>query len=149
MNKVIITGNAVADAEIRNVAVGERETQVAKFCIAVKRNTKEEQVDFLNCTAWGKTAEIAEKYIMKGTKLLVEGSMQTDKYTNKDGNNVYYTYVNVNRVEFLGSKPKTEETEKTEQPVEAASNVSNPVQETPSATDFDILDMDDDELPFN
>ena len=80
---------------------------VAKFTLAVDRKYKkdgEQNADFINCTAFGKTAEVIEKYVTKGTKIIVEGRWQTGSYTNKDGNKVYTNDCMVENIEFCESK---------------------------------------------
>lgn len=103
MNKVMLIGRIVRDPEIR--AAGS--TTVAKYTLAVDRKYKkdgEPTADFINCIAFGKLADFAEKYLAKGTKVAVEGRIQTGSYTNKDGNKVYTTDVIVESTEFCESK---------------------------------------------
>ena len=105
MNKVMIMGRLVKDADVRTGT-----TAVAKFTLAVDRKFKkegEQTADFISCVAFGKTAEFVEKYLSKGTKILVEGRWQTGSYTNKDGQKVYTNDCVVEQVEFAESK-KTE-----------------------------------------
>lgn len=106
MNKVIMIGRLTKDPEIR-YAQGPSGTVVGAFSIAVDRRFKrdgEPDADFFNCTAFGKTAEFVEKYIHKGTKVVVEGHLQNDTYTNKDGNKVTATKIIVDTMEFAESK---------------------------------------------
>lgn len=103
MNKVMLIGRIVRDPEIR--AAGS--STVAKYTLAVDRKFKkdgEPTADFINCVAWGKLADFAEKYLHQGTKIAVEGRIQTGSYTNKDGNKVYTTDVIVESTEFCESK---------------------------------------------
>lgn len=103
MNKVILMGRLTRDPEVRMAG----EITVANFSLAVERRFKKDgqpEADFFECTAFRKTAEIAEKYLKKGTKVLVEGELQNDNYTNKDGQKVYRTKVIVNQIEFAESK---------------------------------------------
>ena len=77
---------------------------IARISLAVDRKFKQEgqpTADFINCIAFGKTAEVIEKYVTKGTKIAVVGRIQTGSYTNKDGATVYTTDVVADRVEFL------------------------------------------------
>lgn len=101
-NRVFLSGRATKDAEIRG-----DETKVARYTLAVDRKyTKgeEKQTDFLNCVCFGKTAEFAEKYVKKGTKLIVIGRIQTGSYTNKDGQKINTTDIVVEEHEFCESK---------------------------------------------
>ena len=118
MNKVILMGRCTKDPEIRYG--GANNTAVAKFSLAVDRKFKregdEQTADFINCVAFGKTAEFLEKYAHKGTKFVVEGRIQTGSYTNKEGNKVYTTDVMVENVEFAESKKANEDSEPASQP---------------------------------
>lgn len=100
MNKVILIGNLTKDIELQSTKTGKLVTQ---FSIGVRRD--KEVSDFPNCVAWGKTAELLEKYCHKGSKIAVEGSLQTSSY-EKNGEKRYKTIVYVSNVEFLDSKPQ-------------------------------------------
>ena len=106
MNKVILMGRLTRDPDMR-VSQGENATTVARFTLAVDRRFKrdgEQSADFISCFTFGKTAEFIEKYTKQGTKLCIEGRIQTGSYTNKDGNKVYTTEVYVENAEFAESK---------------------------------------------
>ena len=131
MNQVNLLGRITRDPDIR-YSQGEKSTCVAKFSLAVNRKFKKDEADFINCIAFGKTAELIEKYIRKGSQLAVTGSIQTGSYTNKDGNKVYTTDVLVSELDFCGGKNET----------------SN--QGQPASDGFmNIPDGIDEELPFN
>ena len=106
MNKVILMGRLTRDPEVRYG--GANNSAVARFSLAVDRRFKregdEQTADFINCVAFGKTAEFLEKYARKGTKFVVEGRIQTGSYTNKEGQKVYTTDVVCENVEFAESK---------------------------------------------
>ena len=106
MNKVILMGRCTRDPEVRYG--GANNSAVARFSLAVDRRFKregdEQTADFINCVAFGKTAEFIEKYGRKGTKFVVEGRIQTGSYTNKDGQKIYTTDVVVESIEFAESK---------------------------------------------
>ena len=102
MNKVILSGRLTKDPEVRRGA-----TTVARYSLAVDRRFKkdgEPDADFLNCIAFEKAAEFVEKYLRKGTKIIVTGRIQTGSYTNKDGQKVYTTDIIVEEHEFAESK---------------------------------------------
>ena len=105
MNKVILLGRMTRDAEVRH---GESESIFARFLLAVDRRFKkdgeEQTADFINCVAFGKTAEFLEKFGHKGVKFIVEGRIQTGSYTNKDGVKIYTTDIVVENIEFAESK---------------------------------------------
>lgn len=106
MNKTLLIGRTTKDPDIRYTQ-SEQPMTIARFNLAVARRFKkdgEQSADFISCVAFGKTAEFIEKYVFKGTKIAVEGRIQTGSYTNNDGNKVYTTDVVVEQVEFAGSK---------------------------------------------
>lgn len=107
MNRVILMGRLTRDAEIR-YSQGESSTAIARFSLAVDRRFRkegdEQTADFINCVAFGRTAEFMERFGRKGTKFVAEGRIQTGSYTNKDGQRVYTTDVVVESVEFAESK---------------------------------------------
>ena len=107
MNKVILMGRLTKDPDMR----GEGTALVARYTLAVDRRYNrdgEDKTDFIPCVAFSKGAEFAEKYLKKGTKIVVCGRIQTGSYTNKDGQKVYTTDVIVEEHDFAESK-KTEE----------------------------------------
>lgn len=106
MNRVILLGRLSRDPEVRVTQDGQ--TTIAKFGIAVDRRGKEDKADFFNVTAFNKTAQFAEKYLKKGTKIALSGRLQQDEYTNKDGQKVTNVSVVAEEVEFCESK-KTED----------------------------------------
>ena len=107
MNKVILMGRLTRDPEVR-YSQGENATAVARYTLAVdrrfSRNNDEQTADFINCVAFGRAGEFAEKYLHKGMKVAVTGRIQTGSYTNKDGVRVYTTDVVVEDHEFAESK---------------------------------------------
>lgn len=113
MNKVILMGRLTRDPDIR-YSQGENSLAIARFTLAVDRRFKREgsndqTADFISCVAFGKTAEFCERYAHQGTKLVVEGRIQTGSYTNKDGVKVYTTEVVVENTEFAESKNSSSE----------------------------------------
>ena len=98
MNKVILMGRLTRDPEVR-YSQGENATAVARYTLAVDRSQSrnnqngEQTADFIQCVAFGRSGEFAEKYFRKGTKVVVTGRIQTGSYTNKDGQRVYTTDV--------------------------------------------------------
>lgn len=139
MNKVIMMGRLTRDPEIR-YSQGANATAVGSFSIAVDRRFKrdgEPEADFFNCTAFGKQAEFVEKYLKKGTKIVVVGRIQNDNYTNKDGQKVNSTRIMVDEIEFAESK-------------NAAGGTTGAAKPQADADGFmNIPDGIDEELPFN
>jgi len=116
LNKVILMGRLTRNPEVR-YSQGEKATCVAKYTLAVNRRFHregEQDVDFINCVAFGKQGEFAEKYLKQGTKIVISGRIQTGSYTNRDGVKVYTTDVVIEEQEFAESK-KAAETSSTPQ----------------------------------
>ena len=137
MNKVIIIGRFTRDPEIK-YTTGENATATARFSLAVNRRFKNKEgdydADFINCVAFGKTAEFIEKYFTKGMAIGITGRIQTGSYTNKEGQKVYTTDVVVEETEFVESKNKG-----------TSDNVPN--NNANSNSDFEET-VSDDEMPF-
>ena len=140
MNKVILMGRLTRDPEIR-YGTGESATAIARYTLAVERRFKregEQSADFINCVAFGKSAEFAEKYLRQGTKMAVTGRIQTGSYTNKDGNKVYTTDIVVEEQEFAESKSASENSNPAPAPAVDADGFMNIPDE-----------VEDEGLPFN
>ena len=108
MNKVILMGRLTRDPEVRYTQ-GDGSMAIARYTLAVDRRQARSQdgqqsADFINIVAFGRSGEFAEKYLHKGTKLVVSGRIQTGSYTNKDGQTVYTTEVVAEDQEFAESK---------------------------------------------
>lgn len=106
MNKFIAMGRLVADPELK-YTTGEKAMAIANFRLAVDRRLKREgqpDVDYFRCQAFGKTAELINTYLHKGSKILMEGRVEINSYTNKEGQKVYTTDVTVENFEFAESK---------------------------------------------
>ncbi|MCR5149165.1 MAG: single-stranded DNA-binding protein [Eubacterium sp.] len=111
MNKVILMGRLTRDPEVR-YSQGQNGEQmaIARYSLAVDRRRArgagddQQTADFINCVAFGRQGEFAEKYLKKGTKIAVTGRIQTGSYTNKDGQKVYTTDVVIEEQEFAESK---------------------------------------------
>lgn len=136
MNKIILMGRLTRDPEVR---YSDDNKAVGRFVLAVDRKFKKDggpTADFFNCTAFGKTAEFVEKYLKKGTKILLTGSIQNDNYTNGHGEQVYAMQVIADELEFAESK-------------NAGSGTNEPTQtQTTSGGFMNLPDGIDDEMPF-
>lgn len=110
MNKVILMGRLTRDPEIRWTQANnmQQETCIARYTLAVdrrfRRDSDSQAADFISCTAFGRQAEFAEKYLRRGIKIAVAGRIQTGSYTNRDGQKVYTTDVVVEEQEFAESR---------------------------------------------
>ena len=144
INSVIIMGRLTYDPELRTTPNG---ISVVRFQVACDRNFsrsgEERKADFIDVTAWRQTAEFVSRYFRKGSMIAVEGSIQTDNFTDKDGNKRKSVQVVANNVSFCGSKAES-------------GTASNPVFSQPAPrydsadkSDFEeISDDDEDDLPF-
>lgn len=147
MNKVILMGRLTRDPEIR-YANNENNTCIANYTLAVDRRFKrqgdEQTADFIRCVAMGKGGEFAEKYLHQGTKIVVEGRIQTGSYTNKDGQKIFTTDVLVELQEFAESKAASAQN--------GNQNASAPTRPNVAQNDSDgfmnIPDAIEEELPF-
>lgn len=101
MNKVILIGRLTKDPELRFTAGSGM--AVSRFTVAVNRRKKEDGADFINCVAWGKTAETIAQYLTKGRQVAISGSIRTGSYDAQDGTKRYTTDVAVESFEFIGS----------------------------------------------
>lgn len=138
MNKVILMGRLTKDPDVR-YSQGEKATAVARYALAVDRKFKrdgEASADFINCIAFGKNGEFAEKHLRKGTKIVVVGRIQTGSFTNKDGQKVYTTDVVVEEHEFAESKKS------------AGESLPPATSHTDKDGFMNIPDGIDEELPF-
>ena len=130
MNKTILIGRLTKDVELRRTGSGKA---VASFTLAVNKDFKNEQggydADFIECVAFEQRAETISKYVHKGDRFGVIGSLTTRSYENKEGKKVKVTEVKVTEFEFLESKKQTENTENT-------------------SGGFEPIEGEDEQLPF-
>ena len=156
MNKVILMGRLTRDPDISVSANGNNLT-IARYTLAVDRRFKRDgdtqTADFIRCIAFGKSGEFAEKYFHQGTKIVVEGRIQTGSYQNKDGQTVYTTDVVVEQQEFAESKAMSEQN--AQAGVQQSLPIGENTQPTPPPAPKDdewmkIPDnVDDSGLPWN
>ncbi len=107
LNKVILAGRLTADPELKTTPSG---LSVTSFTVAVDRRfQKDKQTDFISCVAWRQTAEFITKYFVKGSAICIVGSIQTRKYTDKNGNKCTAVEVVADEVTFVESKKNTAE----------------------------------------
>lgn len=138
MNNVTIVGNLTRDVDLR-YSQGENANAFARFSVACQRRFKNAEgnydADFINCVAFGKTAEFISKYFQKGSKIGLTGEIRTGSYTKEDGTRVYTTDVSVNNVEFVGGRSSGDSVQ------------TKPVEDPDGF--MTIPDGVDDELPFS
>lgn len=153
MNKVILSGRLTRDPEIRYCGT-DNGTCVARFSLAVPRNDRNNTADFISIKVLGKRAEWIEKYIKKGSRIELDGSIQSGSYENERGEKVYYTEVMAYNVEFGESKKDAEnqsqnQADKAAEPNQA-DKAAEPTESNINHWGFnDILDSEMDNLPFN
>ena len=99
-NLTILTGRITKDLELKQAG----QTTVTNFSLAVDNPFKRDDTSFFDVVAFGKTAELLNNYCNKGSKILIEGNLKQDRFTDKEGNNRSVVRVVANRVEFLDSK---------------------------------------------
>lgn len=140
MNKAILIGNLANDPEMRTTASG---VSVCQFRLAVQRRFANQQgvreADFFNIVAWRQTAELCARYLSKGRKVAVEGSIQNRSYDAQDGSKRYITEIVADNVEFLSS-PQGDR--------QRADNPPPPGEPSGYTPDNDAFTDVDDELPF-
>lgn len=144
MNKCTLVGRLTRDPEVRYTQ-GENASAIARFSVAVNRRFKNNEgnyeADFINCVAFGKTADFIEKYFKKGMAIGISGRIQTGNYTNKDGIKVYTTDVVVEEAEFVESKNSSDA---------SANSGASPAGKATNDNDFmNVPDGIEDGLPFN
>jgi len=144
MNAVSLMGRLVKDPETR-YSQEDNAKAVARFTVACDRKYKtkngEQTADFIGCIAFGKCAEIVDKYFRKGMRIALNGRIQTGSYTNKSGNKVYTTDVIADSVEFCESKGTKANTDDLPQQDDDRPNA-------PTNALMDIPDNLEDTLPF-
>ena len=146
MNKVILMGRLTRDPEVR-YSQGEQAMAVARYSLAVdrrgRRDGDQQTADFINCVAFGRLGEFAEKYLRKGTKIAIVGHIQTGSYTKADGTKVYTTDVVVDECEFAESKNASDNNS-------GFTPIDRPAPSSAAGDGFmNIPDGIDEELPFN
>ena len=129
MNKVVLSGRLTRDPELKESG----ESKVTRFSLAVTRQFKRDEADFINCVAFGKNAENIAKYCTKGSPLAIVGNIRTGSY-DKDGVKVYTTDVVTESFEFISGKS------------DSSNNQNN--SENDSGFDNEMMPEDDGDCPF-
>lgn len=151
MNKVVLIGNLVRDPEVRATQSG---ISVCNFTVAVNRRFKkengEQETDFLNVIAWRQLAELCSKYLAKGRKVAVTGSIQTRTYEAKDGSKRTAWDIVADEVEFLTPQNQQSSTQSAPGAYTTAVSKDSGTAYAPQAhNDFGgYTQVDDEEFPF-
>ena len=142
LRSVVLMGRLTYEPELKTTTSG---LSVIRFQMAVDRNYQsqgqERQADFIDVVAWRQTAEFISRYFHKGSMIAVEGSIQTNNFTDRDGNKRKSVEVVANQVSFCGSKAET-------QGANPAFSQPAPSYSTADNSDFEEIVDDDDDLPF-
>ena len=145
MNKVILIGNLANDPESRTTQSGIAQ---CSFRLAVQRRFKgangERETDFLPVVCWRQTAEFAQRYLAKGRKVAVEGSIQTRSYDAQDGSKRYVTEIIADSVEAVGGREDGAQNAQKSQNVQNVRGAQKPAQNR----QMGFTEVNDDELPF-
>ena len=143
INSVVLMGRLTYDPELRTAPNGISVVRIQLACDRnFQRSGEERKADFIDVTAWRQTAEFISRYFRKGSMIAVEGSIQTENFTDKDGNKRKSVQVVANNVSFCGSKAEsgTASNPAFSQPAPSSASADN--------SDFEEIIDDDDDLPF-
>lgn len=132
MNKVILIGRFTRDPELR-FAAGTGNA-VTKFSLAVTRQFKRDEADFINCISFGKQAETIAQHFTKGSQIALTGNIRTGSYDAQDGSKRYTTDVLIENFEFVGNK--------------GANATDNSQQSNNNNFNDDMTPVDDGDMPF-
>lgn len=159
MNICVLMGRLTRDPETRFSTQG---SGVGRFSIAVDRRFKREgqpDADFFDCVCFGRQAEFMEKYLRKGTKVVINGSIQNNNYQDRNGQMVYRQQIVCDNIEFAESKSASQQNagayQAPQMPASAPAPVHTPAPAVNSAPDIsgdgfmNIPDGIDEELPFS
>lgn len=138
LNNVSVQGRFTADPELKTTQSGK---SVVSFILANDQNFKDNAVNWLDCVAWGKTAEFISKYFKKGSQAIIQGALQTRQYEDKDAKKIKVTEIIVQNCYFCEKK--------SESPKQTQTQISGgiDIDEDDPSNGFVVLD-DSDELPF-
>ena len=146
-NKAFLIGRVTKDPEVLMTPSGNKVAKISLATNEYQGKEKDDKTTFHNLVAWNKTADIVEKYVIKGQEIMIEGHIDNRTYKKKDGSNGYISEVVVERLQ-LGSKPKAERSEYQNEVPETASNnrkVDN-YNDIPIVEDGEEIDVKD--IPF-
>ncbi|MDC0801400.1 single-stranded DNA-binding protein [Clostridium paraputrificum] len=143
MNSINLIGRLTRDPELR-FASGSGMT-ICKFNLAVPREFKKDETDFINCTAFGKTAEVINQYMTKGRQIGITGRLQTGSYDAQDGSKRYTADVIVTSLTFVGSNQENTGADRS-----SYQSNNNSINDTFGSSTFedDITPVDDGDMPF-
>lgn len=147
VNKVILVGNLGAEPEVRTLENG---TKVARLRIATSESyldrdgNKVENTEWHNVTMWRGLADLSEKYLHKGSKVYIEGKLQTRSWKNQEGKDQYATEIVGREMQFLGGRPDGG----SQQAVSSSATSSAPAKKAEPSSTNASNDTESDDLPF-
>ena len=149
MNKVILVGRLTRDPDVR-YSSGDSAMAIARYTLAVDRRGKDSGADFPSMVAFGKTGEFVEKYVKKGTKVVIRSHYQSGSYTNRDGVKVYTHDFIVDDIEFAESKAAASQNAEQTTQQTSTQQTTQPNAQTGAGIDnyMNIPDGIDSEMPF-
>lgn len=136
MNYVALIGRLTKDPEIKDFSTGKRNVRIT---LAVQRYG--DQVDFINCVAWEKTAELIAQYTKKGQRIAVQGNLNVRSYQTQNGETRWSTDVIVDRVEFLESSSNSNSNYSSDESFNSSKSASKPFMEEDDS-------YDEEDFPF-
>ncbi len=148
INRVFLIGRLTRDPELRSTPSG---SYYSKFSIASNRSytkkdgTLQEDVGYFDCTAWGKTAEVISKYLQKGRRVAIEGSLKWSQWENQEGKKQSKVEVGVENFQFLDPKTTSPEAPSHSNQQESSSSPQDYSQKPPQESSGEIID---DDIPF-
>jgi single-strand DNA-binding protein len=152
-NKVILVGNLTRDIELRysQGGMGISNTAIATSRKFTKDGTKHEEVCFVDITFFARSAEIANQYLRKGSKILVEGRLNFDQWVDKDGQKRSKHSVVVETMQMLDGKGEGEQAQQPQNqaPAQQQQSCQQPARQMPSSNKVPVIDIDESEIPFN
>ena len=143
MNSVTLIGNLTRDPELSYTPSQAAKCQFTMAINRPKRQGEDQGADYIRIVVWGKTAENCDRYLAKGRKVAVSGSIRTGSYKNKNGDTVYTTDVWANSVEFLNTQSRLQQEQASPQPQRPVETKQVDMMDIPP--DFDKVD---DDVPF-
>ena len=144
INRVVLLGNMTRDPELRRTGTGK---VVTNFTLALNRYNSDD-ADFVDCVCWEKIAENTAQYCSKGSKVAVEGSIQTGSYVDRDGNNRKTVNVLCNRVEFINTNKSSNIPQVNNQQPQINNNYNNSNEYNNFDNSINSYELDDVDIQF-
>lgn len=149
-NKIILVGNLTRDIELRysQGGMGIANTALATSRKFTSNGEKKEEVCFVDITFFARSAEVANQYLRKGSKILVEGHLNFDQWVDANGQKRSKHSVVVESMQMLDSKGENAEQPQQQQEPQQQQSYQAPTQQMPSSNEVPVIDIDSEEIPF-